>query len=179
MAENSGGPHTLIYGVTTNHVTGLEVVLPDGEVVHFGGEGRRVRPATTDRFLRRLGRHAGDRHRDHGEACCANRRRSRPCSAIFETIDDAAQTVSAITAEGITPAALEMLDGWTLRTIEAYCHAGYPLDAAAVLLIELEGLAEAVEEQAEAVQAVCLRQKAREVRRAKERRRASAAVEGP
>ena len=87
--------------------------------------------------------------------------------AIFESVDDAARTVAAITAAGITPAALEMLDGWTLRTVEAYCHAGYPLDAGAVLLIELEGLREAVEEQAVAVSEVCLRQKAREVRRAK------------
>ena len=60
-----------------------------------------------------------------------------------------------------------MLDGWTLRTVEAFCHAGYPLDAGAVLLIELEGLREAVEEQAEAIHDVCLRLKAREVRRAK------------
>ena len=67
---------------------------------------------------------------------------------IFESVDDAGRTVSAITAEGITPAALEMLDGWTLRKVEAYCHAGYPLDAGAVLLIELEGLREPVEEQA-------------------------------
>ena len=88
--------------------------------------------------------------------------------AIFETIDDGARTVSAITAAGITPAALEMLDGWTLRAVEAACHAGYPLDAGAVLLIELEGLAEQVEEQAEAVREVCVQQRAREVRRAKD-----------
>jgi glycolate oxidase len=87
---------------------------------------------------------------------------------IFETIDDGARTVSAITAAGITPAALEMLDGWTLRAVEAACHAGYPLDAGAVLLIELEGLAEQVEEQAEAVREVCVQQRAREVRRAKD-----------
>jgi len=86
---------------------------------------------------------------------------------IFESVDDAARTVSAITAAGITPAALEMLDGWTLRTIESYCHAGYPLDAGAVLLIELDGLLEAVEEQAQAIEKVCVGQKAREVRRAK------------
>ena len=166
VAENSGGPHTLIYGVTVNHVTGLEVVLPSGEVVHFGGKAAEsggydmtgffvgsegtlgITTAITVKLLRKPEKVA-------------------TLLGIFETIDDAAQTVSAITAEGITPAALEMLDGWTLRTIEAYCHAGYPLDAAAVLLIELEGLREAVEEQAEAVQAVCLQQKAREVRRAK------------
>src|SRR5271169_739489 len=88
--------------------------------------------------------------------------------AIFESVDDAARTVSEITAAGITPAALEMLDGWTLRTIEDFCHAGYPLDAGAVLLIELEGLREEVEEQKVAVREACMKQKAREVRVAKD-----------
>ena len=166
VAENSGGPHTLACGVTVNHVTGLEVVLPNGDVVRFGGKAAEscgydltgffvgsegtlgIATAITVKLLRRP---------EHVATLLG----------IFETIDDAARTVSATTAEGITPAALEMLDGWTLRTVEAYCHAGYPLDAAAVLLIELEGLREAVEEQAEAVQAVCREQYAREVRRAK------------
>jgi len=166
VAENSGGPHTLMYGVTVNHVTGLEVVMPSGEVVNFGGKAAEsygydltgffvgsegtigITTAITVKLLRKPEKVA-------------------TLLGIFETVDEAAQTVSAITAAGITPAALEMLDGWTLRTIEAYCHAGYPLDAGAVLLIELDGLRESVEEQAEAVQAVCLQQKAREVRRAK------------
>ncbi len=167
VAENSGGPHTLMYGVTVNHVTGLTVVLPSGQVVHFGGKAAEsggydltgffvgsegtlgVVTEITVRLLRRPERVA-------------------TLLGIFETIDDGARTVSAITAAGITPAALEMLDGWTLRAVEAACHAGYPLDAGAVLLIELEGLAEQVEEQAEAVREVCLQQKAREVRRAKD-----------
>jgi glycolate oxidase len=74
----------------------------------------------------------------------------------------------AITQSGVTPAALEMLDGWMLRCVEENVHAGYPTDAAAVLLIELEGLREVVEEQAEAVAAVCMQQNAREVRRARD-----------
>ena len=140
VAENSGGPHTLMYGVTVNHVTGLEVVLPSGEIVHFGGKAAEsagydltgffvgsegtlgIVTAATVKLLRRPERVA-------------------TLLGVFETIDDGAKTVSAITAEGITPAALEMLDGWTLQTIEAFCHAGYPLDAGAVLLIELDGLA--------------------------------------
>ena len=167
VAENSGGPHTLMYGVTVNHVTGLTAVLPSGDVVHFGGKAAEssgydltgffvgsegtvgVVTEITVRLLRRPERIA-------------------TLLGIFETIDDGAKTVSAITAAGITPAALEMLDGWTLRAVEAACHAGYPLDAGAVLLIELEGLAEQVEEQAEAVRDVCLRESAREVRRAKD-----------
>ena len=166
VAENSGGPHTLLHGVTVNHVTGVEVVLPSGEIVHFGGKAAEsygydltgffvgsegtvgIATAITVKLLRKAEQVA-------------------TLLAVFESVDDAARTVSAITAVGITPAALEMLDGWTLRTIEAFCHAGFPLDAGAVLLIELEGLREAVEEQAIAVSEVCMRQKAREVRRAK------------
>src|SRR5690348_7672430 len=167
VAENSGGPHTLMYGVTVNHVTGLEVVLPNGEIVHFGGKTAEsagydltgffvgsegtlgIVTAATVKLLRRPERVA-------------------TLLGIFETVDDAAKTVSAITAEGITPAALEMLDGWTLQTIEAFCHAGYPLDAGAVLLIELDGIAEVVEEEAEQVRKVCFEQRARDVRRAKD-----------
>jgi glycolate oxidase len=166
VAENSGGPHTLLHGVTVNHVTGVEVVMPDGEIVQFGGKAAEsfgydmtgffvgtegtvgITTAVTVKLLRKP------------EAVAT-------LLGIFESVDDAAQTVSAITAVGITPAALEMLDGWTLRTIEAFCHAGYPLDAGAVLLIEVEGLREEVEEQATAVSEVCAQQKAREVRRAK------------
>ena len=167
VAENSGGPHTLMYGVTVNHVTGLEVVLPDGDIVHFGSKAAEsagydltgffvgsegtlgIVTAATVKLLRRPERVA-------------------TLLGVFNTVDDAAQTVSAITAAGITPAALEMLDGWTLQTIEAFCHAGYPLDAGAVLLIELDGLAELVEEEAGQVRQVCLEQRAREVRRAKD-----------
>jgi glycolate oxidase len=74
----------------------------------------------------------------------------------------------AITTEGVTPAALEMFDGWTLRAVEEASHAGYPLDAGAVLLTEVEGLKEAVAVQAEAIRNVCIRQRAREVRTAKD-----------
>lgn len=167
VAENSGGPHTLLHGVTVNHVTGVEVVMPDGEIVQFGGKAAEsygydltgffvgtegtvgIATAVTVKLLRKP------------EAVAT-------LLGVFETVDDAARTVSAITAVGITPAALEMLDGWTMRTVEDFCQAGYPLDAAAVLLIELEGLREAVEEQKVAVREACLKQKAREVRVAKD-----------
>ncbi len=167
VAENSGGPHTLMHGVTVNHVTGVEVVLPNGEIVQFGGKAAEsygydmtgffvgtegtvgITTAVTVKLLRKPEKVA-------------------TLLGIFETVDDAAQTVSAITSVGTTPAALEMLDGWTLRTIEDFCHAGYPRDAGAVLLIELEGLREAVEEQKVAVSKVCMEQKAREVRVAKD-----------
>ena len=87
--------------------------------------------------------------------------------AIYDTVDDCANTVSEITARAITPAAVEMLDGVMLRMVEEATHAGYPMDAAAVLLIELEGLKEAVEEQVEQVRDACTACRAREFRIAK------------
>ena len=166
VAENSGGPHTLAYGVTTNHVLGLEVVLPDGEVIRTGGkcwdlpgydltglmvgsEGTLgIVTEITVRLLRTP------------EAV-------ETMLAVYDRVIDATQTVAAITAQGITPAALEMMDGFTLRAVEQATHAGYPLDSAAVLLIEVEGLREAVEEQAAQIEAVCNRNRVRSVRRAK------------
>ena len=90
--------------------------------------------------------------------------------AIFETIEDASQAVVEITASGITPAACEMLDGWTLRVVEDYVHAGFPRDSGAVLLLEVEGLLESVEAQAAAIEEVCARCHAREIRVAKDAR---------
>jgi glycolate oxidase len=166
VAENSGGPHTLAYGVTVNHVTGLEVVLPDGRVVEFGGKAAEAAGYDLTGFF--VGSEG-----TLGIATKITVKLTRlpefvaTLLAIFDRIDDAAQTVAAITAEGITPAALEMLDGWTLRTVEETMHAGYPMDSGAVLLIELEGLREAVEAQAEAVGEVCRRLRVRELRRAR------------
>ena len=90
--------------------------------------------------------------------------------AIFETLDDATETVVEITSRGITPAACEMLDGWTLRAVEAYVHAGFPLDCAAVLLLEVDGLREAVGQHAEEIADVCRVHHAREVRVARDAR---------
>jgi glycolate oxidase len=90
--------------------------------------------------------------------------------AVFESIEDASEAVVEITASGITPAACEMLDGWTLRVVEDYIHAGFPRDSGAVLLLEVEGLKEAVEGQAAAIEQVCQRCRAREVRLARDDR---------
>ncbi|MGE0407467.1 MAG: FAD-binding oxidoreductase [Candidatus Korobacteraceae bacterium] len=165
VAENSGGPHTLISGVTVNHVTGLTVVLPDGRIVQFGGKAAdNCGYDLTGFFIGSEG--------TLGIATEIIVKLTRlpeaveTLLAIYNTVDDAAKTVTAITATGITPAALEMLDGWTLRSVEEATHAGYPLDANAVLLIEIEGLREAVTEQAEDIRRACLSQGAREVRRA-------------
>jgi len=166
VAENSGGPHTLAYGVTTNHVLGLEVVLPDGDVIHTGAP-HWDRPGydLTGVFVGSEG--------TLGIVTEATVRLSRKPEAvktllaIYDQVVNATRTVAAITARGITPAALEMMDGFTLRAVEEATHAGYPMDCAAVLLIEVEGLKEAVEEHADEIEAVCRENQAREVRRAK------------
>lgn len=167
VAENSGGPHTLALGVTVNHVTGVEVVLPSGRIVEFGGK------AQDSCGLDLAGFFVGSEGTLGVTTKITVKLTKLPESvatllAVYNTVEDAANTVVAITQSGVTPAALEMLDGWLLRAVEAAVHAGYPLDSAAVLLIELEGMKEAVEEQAEAVNKVCLQQNAREVRRAKD-----------
>jgi len=90
--------------------------------------------------------------------------------AVFDAVGDASRTVAEITARGITPAACEMLDGWTLAVIEDYLHAGFPRDSAAVLLMEVEGLREAAESQAAAVAEICNANRAREVRTARDER---------
>jgi glycolate oxidase len=166
VAENSGGPHTLAYGVTVNHVTGLEVVLPDGRIANFGGKSAETLGYDLTGFF--VGSEG-----TLGIATAITVKLTRlpeavaTLLAIFDSVDAAAQTVVALTAAGITPAALELLDGWTLRTVEEAMHAGYPLDSGAVLLIELEGLREAVDDQKAAVIAVCNRL-ARETRVAKD-----------
>jgi glycolate oxidase len=163
VAENSGGPHTLAYGVTTNHVLGLEVVLADGTVIQTGGRapdlpgydltglltGSEGTMALTAKITVRLMRQP--------EAV-------KTMLVIYDAVDHCADTVGEITARAITPAAIEMLDGVMLRMVEKDTHAGYPMDAAAVLLIELEGLQEAVDEQAKQVEDVAKRAGAREVR---------------
>lgn len=167
VAENAGGPHTLAYGVTTNHVLGLEAVLPDGSVVQIGGKaqdtpgydlvglltGSEGTMALVTKIVLRLMRQP---------------ELVKTTLAIFNSADEAGNTVAEITARAITPVAVEMLDGVMLRMVEEATHAGYPLDAAAVLLIELEGLKEAVEEQVEQVREACFACGAREFRIAKD-----------
>jgi len=160
VAENAGGPHTLAYGVTTNHILGLEYVLPDGTIhtttaenpgydligLLTGSEGTMaLTTKITVRLMRQL-------------------ERVKTILAVCNTDSDAANTVAEITARAITPVAVEMLDGEMLRMVEDATHAGYPKDAAAVLLIELEGLAESVEEQVEQIREACEKCGVREVR---------------
>jgi glycolate oxidase len=167
VAENSGGPHTLALGVTVNHITGLEVVLPDGRITQLGGKASSAAGYDLTGFF------VGSEGTLAIATAITVKMTRLPEAvatllAIYNDVQDAANTVVALTSEGITPAAIEMLDGWTLRAVEAAVHAGYPLDSAAVLLIELEGLCEVVDEQAEIVSKLCRRSGAREVKRARD-----------
>ena len=163
VAENSGGPHTLAYGVTTNHVLGLEVVMPDGSVVETGGKEADLPGYDLTGLL------TGSEGTMALVTSVTVRLMRKPEAvktllAIYEANEDAGRTVTEITARGITPVAVEMLDGVMLRMVEEATHAGYPMDAAAVLLIELEGLGEVVEEQVGHIREACMVCGAREFR---------------
>jgi glycolate oxidase len=154
VAENAGGPHTLTHGVTTNHIVSLKAVLIDGTVIEAGGyqaDGAGydlVGLLTGSEGTLALITEIGVRLVRQAESV-------RTMLAVYDSPDHAGDTVAALTGQGIIPVALEMLDGPMLRMVEAATHAGYPLDAAAVLLIEVEGLKEEVEEQAAAIESVC------------------------
>jgi glycolate oxidase len=169
VSENSGGPHTLAYGVTTNHVLGLEVVLPTGEALRLGSEAADP-PGydVTGLFVGSEGTFG--LVTEITVKLTANPEAVKTLLAIFESVDDATESVADITARGITPAACEMLDGWTIRAIEDYVHAGFPLDCAAILLIEVDGLRESTESDARSIADVCSLHRAREVRVARDAR---------
>lgn len=169
VSENSGGPHTLAYGVTTNHVLALEMILPTGEVLHLGSSALDATGYDlTGLFVGSEG--------TFGLVTEITVKLTRlPESvktllAIFDAVDDATETVAEITGRGITPAACEMLDGWTIRAVEDYVHAGFPLDCAAILLIDVDGLREVTEAEAAEVEDVCRMHHARDVRVARDAR---------
>jgi len=144
VANNSGGPHCLAYGVTNAHVAAIEVVLPDGEVVMLGGLD--AEPAGYD--LR--GAFVGSEGTLGIATRVAVRITPNPPAVktlllAFETIRGAADTVSQIIAAGIVPAALEVMDQRITVAVENYVGAGYPTDAGAVLLAEVDGLAEGID----------------------------------
>jgi len=167
VAENAGGPHCLKYGVTTNHICALEVVMADGAVTTLGSRGGE--PWGPDL----VGLFVGS----EGNFGVATRitvrltpvpRAVRTLLADFSALRSAGEAVSAIIASGIVPAALEMMDRSCIRAVEDSVYAaGYPRDAAAVLLVELDGRGDhAVDEEAEAVARLLATHGARAVRRA-------------
>jgi glycolate oxidase len=165
VATNSGGPHTLKYGVTVNHILGVELVLPDGRVVQTGG------PAEDNPGYDLAGVIVGSEG-TFGVAAKAwvritrNPEAYRTLLGVFETVDDATNTISDIIGAGIVPGALEMLDRLILEAVEAAFHFGFPLDAGAVLIMEVDGLEAGLDQDAERIEAIAMKNKAREVRRA-------------
>lgn len=166
VAENAGGPHCLKYGVTTNHVVALEVLLPDGSVARLGSpHGEPWGPDLVGLFVGSEGM--------FGVAVEITVRLTpvppevRTMLADFPSVRAASEAVSAIIAAGIVPAALEMMDQALCRAVEASIYAaGYPTDAAAVLLVEVDGQPAAVAAEQEAVTALLHRHGARDVRTA-------------
>jgi glycolate oxidase len=165
IANNSGGPHTLKYGVTVNHVIGLEVVLPDGELVWLGGRTRdSLGYDLTGLFVGSEG--------TFGIATkIVVRILHKPQAvktvlAVFDQVEHASAAVSAIIARGLVPAAVEMIDQLTIQAVEDAFDCGYPRDAAAALLIEVDGLRAGMEAQTDRIVAACRESGAREVRAA-------------
>jgi len=163
VAENAGGPHCLKYGVTTNHVLGATVVLPDGEVVRLGGKVADLPGYDL------LGVFTGS---EGTLGICTEvtvRLMPQPEAvktilAVFRAVEDASNAVSGVIARGIIPVAMELLDRETLKAVEANVKAGYPLDAGAVLLIEVDGPGAQIEAEAVGVEAVCRDQGCLDVR---------------
>jgi glycolate oxidase len=163
IAENAGGPHCLAYGATTNHVLGLEIVLADGEVVEVGG---RTRDAAGYDLTGALVGSEGTLAIVTQATVRLMRvpESTRTLLAIFDSVDDASACVSSIIAAGLLPSALEMMDRNIIRAVEPVIHAGFPLDAEAVLLIEVDGLEESTQEEAAIIERICGDHNAREVR---------------
>ncbi len=167
VAENSGGAHCLKNGFTVNHVTGLKVVLPDGELVELGGKA--LDPDGPDL----LGVFIGSEG-TLGIATEITLRIVRKPEVVatqlaaFRSIDDAGAAVSAIVSAGILPAAIEMMDRLTIDAAEQAFHPGYPNGAESVLLVELDGIGVQVEEDTAAVDRLCRACGAFEIRVAKD-----------
>jgi len=169
IGNNAGGPHTLKYGVTVNHVLGLQMVLPDGEIITLGDKtedtngydlvglvvGSEGTFGIVTQAILRLTPQPMD---------------VRTMLAVFGSVDDATQTVSDIVASGIVPAALEMLDSDIIKTVEEAFHFGFPRDAEAVLIIEVDGLPAGLDLSAATCREICELNNAREVRVASDAR---------
>jgi glycolate oxidase subunit GlcD len=164
VAENAGGPHCLKYGVTLNHVISLTVVLPDGDVVTLGNvEGEDDGYDLRGAFIGSEG--CFGVALDVTVRLTPNPQAVRTLLADFLSLDAAARATSAIVAAGILPAALEMMDGPTIQAVEASIYAaGYPIDADAILLAELDGVEAGIDADAETVAELCRAHGARTVR---------------
>jgi glycolate oxidase len=163
VGTNSGGPHTLKYGVTVNHVLGLEAVLPDGRIVQFGG------PAEDAHGLDLVGTLVGS----EGTLAIVtkiwvrltrNPQGYRTLLCIYDSVDDATNSISEIIGAGIIPAALEMMDEGILVAVEKAFKVGFPLDAKAILIIEVDGLEAGLDRQRDRIIELCKQCGVREIR---------------
>jgi glycolate oxidase len=165
VAENSGGAHCLKHGFTVNHVTGLTVVLPDGELVELGGKA--LDPDGPDL----LGVFVGSEG-TLGIATRITLRVVRAPEAVttllagFRSTDEAGAAVSGVIAAGISPSAIEMMDALTLLAAERAVSPGYPVGAGAVLIVELDGVTAQVQGDVATVERICSQSGAFEVRTA-------------
>lgn len=166
IAECAGGPKGVKYGITRDYVLGMEVVLPDGSVVELGNkvDSEMTGPdwgmllvgsegtlgIVTKVFLKLVDKPSA----------------KQTLLAIFDSLDDAARTVSEMIASGIIPTTLEIMDNLTIRAVEDYLRAGLPVNAEAILLIEVDGSAAAIAKQADHVMKVCKRCGATEIQAA-------------
>jgi glycolate oxidase len=165
VATNSGGPHTLKYGVTVNHILGVELVLPDGRLVQVGGPleeypgfdlvGTIVGSEGTFGVVSKI-----------WVRITRNPEAYRTLLGVFNSIDDATNAISEIIAAGIIPAALELLDQTIIGAVEAAFKFGFPTDAGAVLIMEVDGLTAGLQDEADRMEAIALKNNAREVRKA-------------
>ena len=165
-ATNAGGPHTLKYGVTVNHVVGLEVVLADGTVIEQG-------PVCHPGELDLLGLLVGS----EGTLgvitklwlrLTPNPQSYRTFRAVFRDLHSASEAISEIIAAGIVPAAMEVMDQGILAAVEEAFHFGFPPDAGAVVVIELDGFESAVAKEARQVLDICSKWGATEILEAKD-----------
>jgi len=172
VATNAGGPHCLAYGVTSNHILAVQVVLPSGELVWLGDPMGNAGTGDSAGYDL-LGTVVGS----EGTLALVTRivvrllrvpEAVRTLLAVYPGIGEASASVSAIIGAGIVPCALEMMDRLVVRAVEEHFHAGYPADAGCVLLIELEGAREEVDEQQERVRVLCAAHGATEVRLARD-----------
>jgi glycolate oxidase len=165
VANNSGGPHCLAYGVTCNHVLGMEIVLADGTITWVGGRaldgsgydltgllvGSEGTLGIVTKVIVRL---------------MKRREAVRTLLAIYDTMDAACEATSAVIAAGIVPEAMEILDRLVMRAVNQTLHVGFPEDAEAALLIEVEGLRESVPALITRIEAICQTQGARRIQTA-------------
>ncbi len=167
VAENSGGPHTLKYGVTVNHVLGLEMVLPDGEILEVGGDFHNM-PGPD--LIGLINGSEGTFGIITKVTCrlTPNPEKAVTLLGIFDSVRGACDAVSAIIRSGTVPAALELIDKTVIRAVEAALKPGFPQDAEAVLIVELEDLVDGIDTEAAFVEELLMKNGAQKVERAKD-----------